>query len=192
MARKISLVMILTILIPGIAFVLFNSLLSQRLWDFLVVDEPPRPVDLIIVLSGDTGRVKHAVALYTARYADKILLTGSGETKQMNKEAQQLGAKPDDISIDNTSLTTVDNARNSVKFMQDNGSKSAIVVTSAYHTRRSNIIFDNVAKGIDLTISAASYEADMPQGWWKSPTMLRNVTLEYAKLAFYYLFQRNS
>ena len=106
------------------------------MWDFLVVDEVPQRSDVIIVLSGDKGRVEYGIELYKQGYADFILLSGGVEAKSMERTALSEGVAEDHILLDSKSGTTYENACNSTDIMQSHNLRSAIIVTSAYHTRR--------------------------------------------------------
>jgi uncharacterized SAM-binding protein YcdF (DUF218 family) len=161
----------------------------QYMWDFLVVDQAPQQADVIIVLSGGLDRVEHAVSLYQAGYADKILLSGS-VTRSMRQQAIALGVPADHILLEDKSNTTNENALYSFKVMQSQGFKSAIVVTSPYHTRRSGIIFREHFQGINIIISSAPYDPSLARNWWKDRRMAGNVIREYLKLVYHYLFER--
>ena len=170
-------------------FGLVFHLILTNMWNFLVVNEPPKPADVIIVLSGDSGRAEQGVRLYQLGYAPKILFAGSS-TRSMSRQAVSLGVSEEHIIIENRSRTTLENARNSLTIMQAQGFESAIVVTSAYHTRRTSIIFDKVFQGLDLTICAVPFDSSTPDTWRKDRHLGRNVISEYIKLMGYYLFHR--
>jgi uncharacterized SAM-binding protein YcdF (DUF218 family) len=168
---------------------LLNAQISKGLWNFLVVNQEPKHSDVIIVLSGDTGRVEYGVELFHSGIADRILFTGGNETEGMISLARSLGVPPDAILIDNLSHTTFDNAENTADVMRIKGFKSAVAVTSAYHTRRAGIMLERFFKGFDLTVCAVPYDNSLSLNWWKSPTTAEKVIAEYLKLAYYYLFQ---
>lgn len=156
----------------------------------MVVNQDPKSADVIIVLSSGSDRVEHGVMLYKSGYSDKIILTGgSSETKRMSLQAQDLGVSADDILIEDKSLTTFDNARYSLGIMKAQGFKSAIVVTSPYHTRRSEIIFSHFFRGLDFTMCSIPYDTSIYSNWWKYSQTKKEVISEYLKLLFYYLFQ---
>lgn len=180
----ISIVLIL-VFIAGLA----SRLILPNMWNFLVVNEIPKPSDVIIVLSGDTGRVEHGVRLYQLGYADKILFTG-GASRNMSRQAISLGVAEDHILVERKSHTTFENARNSWEMMQAQGFKSAIVVTSAYHTKRASIIFAQFFPRPDLTICSVPYDLSTSDNWLKDRNIAMAVIIEYLKLAWHYLFER--
>ena len=163
----------------------FDSILIA-IGNFLIVNEVPQKSDVIIVLGGDAAnRVGYGAKLYQSGYADKVLLSG----KDMNQQALSLGISESAILLEDQSMTTFENAQYSLKIVQDQGYKSAIVVTSPYHTRRASIIFTQFFKEIDLTICPVPYDAAMTNNWWKNDYSTQFVISEYLKLVWHYLFE---
>ena len=158
--------------------------------NFLIVNEEPKPADVIIVLAGDSGaRVEHGVRLYQSGYANKILLSGeSGSSQIMERQALSLGVPKDDILLEAKSLSTYQNAKYSLEIMRAKKFKSAILVTSPYHTKRASIIFGQFFKGIDLTTCSVPYNSPDVGKWWTDSDKFTVVTSEYFKLVWYYLF----
>jgi uncharacterized SAM-binding protein YcdF (DUF218 family) len=163
--------------------------LPRILWNFLVVDEEPQPADVIIVLSGGIDRVTHGVNLFKSGYADRILFSGS-VARNMSRQARIQGVPEDRMLLEEESGTTNGNAEYSYKIVQSQGFRSAIVVTSAFHTRRSSIIFRHIFRGVDVTVSAAPYDPSLVGNWWKDERMARAVLSEYPKLIYHYFFER--
>jgi len=154
----------------------------------LIVNEAPQKSDVIIVLSGDSGaRLAYGVELYQEGYADKLLLSGS-MNMQMNYPTPE-GIPKSSFLLETQSRTTFENAKYSLKLLQERGYKSAIVVTSPYHTRRASIIFAQVFKGIDITICAVPNDPSMTHNWWKDSNSRQFVISEYFKLVWHYLFE---
>ncbi len=159
------------------------------MWNLLIVNEEPKPVDVIIVLSSGEDRVEHGVRLYQQGYANKILFTGGGSRK-MKVQAMSLGIKEDQILLEEKSRTTFENAKYSIEIIRAQGFQSAIIVTSPTHTRRVSIIFSQFFKGIDLTICSVPYDLSIAYKWWKDRNTADEVITEYLKLIWYYLFER--
>ena len=163
---------------------------------FLIVNEEPKPVDVIIVLGGGTKeRVGHGVRLYQSGYADKILLTGGSRweiaiAEIMERQALSLGVTKDDILLEKESLSTYENAKYTLEIMRAEKFKSAILVTSPYHSKRASIIFQRFFKGIDLTTCPVPYDSSKTSKWWKDRYRARDIVSEYLKLVWYYLFTR--
>lgn len=168
--------------------------------DFVVVNEEPELVDVIIVLSGFgmAKRVSHGVRVYKSGYAGRMLMVGGPSCRRMvscpermKEQAVSLGIPSDSIFLEEHSTTTYKNAQYSLKWMQVNRCKSCIVVTSPFHTKRTKIVFDRLFRNsnISLTINAATDEKSYPANWWQGDVNIQRVTIEYMKLIWYYLFQ---
>lgn len=165
----------------------FDSILTT-MGNFLIVNNMPQKADVIIVLGGSSGdRVTYGATLYKSGYADKVLLAGN--QIGMEKQALSQGIPESAILLEDQSQTTFENAKYSLKIVQDQGYKSAIVVTSPYHTRRASIIFAQFFKGIHLTICPVPYNPAMAQRWWKYSNSREFVISEYLKLVWHYLFE---
>jgi uncharacterized SAM-binding protein YcdF (DUF218 family) len=120
--------------------------------------------DVIILLNGLTDRVPFAAELYQLGCSGNVVL--SGDDKNMTQQALSLGIPGSALLLEDQSKTTFENAKYSLKIVQDKGYKLAIVVTSAYHTRRAGIIFAQISKGIHLTICAVPYSHDLQMLLW--------------------------
>jgi uncharacterized SAM-binding protein YcdF (DUF218 family) len=168
--------------IVSVGFWKFDSLL-EAVWTYLVVDEKPVSSDVIIVLSGDLSRVDQGVRLYYQGYAPRIILSGSS-SPEMEKKALSLGVPKKDLIPEVKSRTTFENAYYSAEIMRAQGFLSAIVVTSAYHTRRSNIIFSRFFKDWRLTVCAVPYDTSISSSWWKHHQTAGYVISEYLKMVY--------
>lgn len=189
------------LLIVCTAFVLaafkYEVILNQ-LEDYLINSVPPKPADVIVVLSGDdiAERVVFGVRLYKAGYGKKIIMSGgpyywnSTCARIMRKHALYLGVSEDEILLEERSTTTYENATYILSLIANQGFGSAIVVTSPYHTRRTRIIFEQLLhdKGIDLRVCAFPLATSKPKSWWKDEVMTRFLVNEYLKLLWHYLF----
>jgi len=187
--KRIFWVVISTCFILVIIFGLEFKTISKNMWNYLIVNEEPKPSDVIIVLIGDSGRLEEGVKLYQSGYANKILFTAVGAQRMAN-QAQTLGLTPDHILWEEKAWTTLGEAKYSSEVMRAQGFKSAIVVTSPYHTRRASIIFGQFFKGWDLTICSIPYDASTASNWWKDPRTTTAVISEYLKLALHYLLPK--
>lgn len=196
MTRKKKILFILSVFI-------FITLLwgSAPLWltsigNCLFVNEPPYPVDILIVLSGDDEghRLRHAFNLYQKGYAKKILLSGGTNLWEetgidlMERYLVQLGVSREDILSEKRSESTVENALFSRKILEEMGLKSATVVTSPPHTRRVSIIFKKAfSPNIKVSV-CGNPEAFQVEGWWRNPSYRRIVVREYFQIGWYLLF----
>ena len=157
---------------------------------FLVVDDPPGPVDVLITPAGDSERDLYAAELYRKGLAPKIIMSGCGrEAARMAKRAVHAGVEEKDIVIEPAAESTYENALFSRQIVLREDFKSAIVVTSPYHMRRSKLVFGRVFRGTGVKLiycptTGSGFNAD---GQCKSETDRRIVKREYIKLIYYWL-----
>lgn len=173
--------------ILGLLILLYNF--REQLGEYLVVDETPRRSDVIIVLTGDRYRVDKAIVLYQRGYARKILFSGCEpeQAKFMTEKAASAGIPRENIAWESSSKNTYQNAKYSYDYMKNNDLKTAIVVTSDYHTRRAFLCFESVfPQAQDFVISARrdNFEYNA-RNWWRNDKWRQVFFLEYAKLLFY-------
>lgn len=155
----------------------------------LVVEDPLEPADVLIVLGGDSGRELHAAELYRQGLAPKVIMTGcGGAAGQMASRAVRAGVREKDILIESKSKSTYDNAVFSRDIVMQNSFKSAIVVSSPYHMRRSKLVFERVFKntGVKLLYSSAKGSKFNPGSGHLSDNDLRLTQKEYLKLIYYW------
>lgn len=126
----------------------------------LVTKEQPQPADVIIVLGSGTQlqgdhvppqakqRVRQAIALWRNGQAGRVILSGGRddntklvEADTMADFASALGLPNNVILEERISKNTFQNAIFSLDLMKENGWRTAIVVTSPYHTWRACQIF---------------------------------------------------
>ena len=156
---------------------------------FLVVDETIEPADVLIVLGGNTERELYAAELYKQGLAPKIIMTSCGRfAQQMAARAIKAGVDDKAIIIENKSGSTYDNARYSKDLVLEHNFKSAIVVSSPYHMRRSKLVFERVFKhsGIKLIYCAAKKSDFNSDGQCSSENDRRVVKNECIKLIYYW------
>jgi uncharacterized SAM-binding protein YcdF (DUF218 family) len=162
-----------------------------NLGNFLAVGEDPVKSDVIVVLAGDTGgRTAYAISLLKEGYADRLLFSGcAASTGAMVRQALDAGVPEDRLLIDTGSESTYDNAVNSRALLLENGYKSAIVVTSDYHMRRSRLVFEKAFKDADIRLVYCSSAAEgfTPAKWWANSHGFKTVCSEYIKLIGYFV-----
>lgn len=104
------------------------------------------------------ARVEHAVNLYKAKYADKILVSGGidkednvSEAETMKKIAVNLGVPSNNILLEKSSTSTYENLLNSQKVLKTAKLNSIIIVTEPFHSARVALVADKL--GLKHTIS---------------------------------------
>lgn len=175
---------------------------------FLIVDEPIRPADALVVLAGArVDRWLEAVDLYREGKGKNILLSpGYLEPAEVRLRANginypaatdlirdamvQMGIPGNVVTsipegMDNTAHEAVFAAR----IARERGWKSLVVVTSPYHTRRSLFAFQRELRGtgIDVQVRGTRYDPIDPDQWWKRRHDFRYVSWELQKYIVYRL-----
>ncbi|MGN7763264.1 YdcF family protein [Paenibacillus sp. 22594] len=154
---------------------------------FLEVNQNQRKSDVIIVLSGGSGRLEKGAELYKENYALYLLLSNAKESTSTSGDVLQtalaLGIPQDAILTENAARSTYQNAELTLPIMKQHGFTSAIVVSSEFHMRRVKLLFDHIYKnsGIELTYigSDSGYNA---KRWWSDEYSRETTFSEYTKM----------
>lgn len=189
---------------PTVYIMLFLLVLAFSAWffapnylpyvaKFLVYEKPIDHAQVGVVLSGDNGlRVDKAVALYKAKKVDILLMSGgptfrTSMAKEMKDYAISLGVPKNKIWMEAQSESTLDNARFSLNVLKEHHVKSALIITSKYHSRRSFSCFKRIfdQSGIDLGIAGADDNIKIDQ-WWKHGESKELVVIEWIKTVVYW------
>jgi uncharacterized SAM-binding protein YcdF (DUF218 family) len=132
--------------------------------------------DAIVALAGDNrcNREKRAAELYLQGWADNVVVSGmsfdwgfhTGDAAR--RYVMSLGVPDEKISMICEALNTRAEARELDSLMREHGWKSAIIVTSAFHSRRAAYTVERAAP--DLTFYASpvpiGFPEWTPQAWW--------------------------
>ncbi len=177
---------------------------------FLVVDDPLRPAEAIVVLSGSIpDRILEAVDLYHAGMAPRLILTKEGplpgiealrakganlpEHHELNiSVAEQLGVPAQAITLITTpAWSTLTEAHAIVDYLKEQRLRSVILVTSKAHTRRARLTYAALAKAdTEILVRASRYDPFDPDTWWQRRPFIRRVVIEYLKLLNYLLLDQ--
>jgi uncharacterized SAM-binding protein YcdF (DUF218 family) len=203
-ARRGLRVLIIAIVAFGLLAMLF---LARGAWlppigGFLIVSDPLVAADAIVPLAGSRDRVFHAAEVYSQGYADWFITTnmplnapGIDEPYRelVRREAIKRGVPGEKIlPAPGTVTTTYEEALAIRQLSERQGWKSLIVVTSAFHTRRSLISFEAAFEGSDIAVAIRPVPNDGydAQTWWRSQDGLRETWTEYAKLVLHFMGYR--
>jgi uncharacterized SAM-binding protein YcdF (DUF218 family) len=149
--------------------------------EFWVVDEPPEASDVIVVLSGDNydaERATRAASLFKSGLAPRVLATGRAlrsyatTTDLMKRDLVEHGV-PENAIVPFTHKAddTRDEAAAVSEFVASHGWKKILLVTSNYHTRRSQYIYEHTLPSSDQLLTVAAPDSDYdPNYWWKTRT----------------------
>lgn len=182
----------------------------------LTVENQIRKADCIVVLRGDTyHRTQQAVELYRAGYAPKIVLSPLSEKETEFWEYQNLRYRIlglEEITtteyakrafqyfgmenLENLEFTpyeitsTFDEALATREWMRQKGYRSMLLVASAYHMRRTLILFGLVFRGTGIQIYPVTAPNPLyhPERWWLRERDVKSVLEEYVSLVFNLLY----
>ncbi len=201
---------------PLIVFILAAMAYAERrpllraIGGFLLVEDPLQPADAIVMLSGSVpDRILEAVDLYQAHVAPRIILTREEELpglaalrarggmlrehhEQNVAIAEQLGVPPEAITVMPQPISsTLAEAEALIGYLNAQGIRSIVLVTSKAHSRRARMTFRGLADGrIRITMRPARYDPFTSDDWWEHRAWQRRVVIEYGKLLNYVLIDR--
>lgn len=132
---------------------------SAYVYYHLDIGQAPQEADVIIIAGGQTYRETKAKELLDAGYSrsQKIIISPISESAQMIRPPYHgVLVNAGDIISEREATSTWTNATKSIEVMERYGFKSAIVVTSDFHTRRTRMAFERAGRGKDLTFTYVS------------------------------------
>lgn len=181
--RKRFITLVLIILLSVLLLIFVRQYAGQ----FLIVNQSPQNADAIIALSGNEGklRMEYACFLYQSHYAPYLIVSGDRQICNiMSNYAEKQGVPLDAIIIEDSSFSTYENAVHTREVMISKGFKSAIVVSSDYHMRRTRFNFNNVYKGTGIKLFFCGCQTPYfnPQRWWNNKQGVEITINEYFKL----------
>lgn len=158
--------------------------MGGQLMGALEASYPPVPVaelpqaDAIVLLGGGVrarvdehslgnlnrwgDRILYAAVLYQAGKAPRIVVTGGGrengdtEAELMRDILNYMGVPEQAVVLETASTTTYDNARFTVPILRENNWEKVLLVTSAFHMRRSEALFK--AQGMTVTVAPTDHQ----------------------------------
>ena len=171
----------------------------------LTLHETPRPSDVIIILGAGTKkndnnflptqaeqRVAEGALLFRLGYAPKVIVAGGYSPTTKLVEADLMaplgvidGISSSAITKERKSRNTWQNAANSLVIMESAGEKTALVVTSPYHTSRACHFFRQ--QGADVRCISAPYSIVPADSFGEKFSDNRSVVREYAAWVYAWL-----
>lgn len=162
---------------------------------YLIVGDRVKPVDAIVVLSGDEGdRVEEAIKWYEKGYGNYFVVTkthtediGEGRTysEKLMRIAIDAGVPADSILVtEGESSSTIEEAMAVKVVANQRKINSILVITAPYHTRRTQIIFKREFKDTEIKVLVHPVEDSWykPLTWYFSSQGWRQTLGEYASL----------
>ena len=196
-------------LVVALLTIALLPLLASGAAQLLVVRVQVANADAIVVMSGSgtyRERAQHAAALFNAGRAPLIVLTNDylqsswSQEEQRNPyyyersrdELRRAGVRDDKIAVIMVPITsTHDEAELLKAYAEANHLSSLLVVTSAYHSRRTywtfRRVFDGTGKVIGIDPAEPRIESPRAATWWLHRMGWEMVPKEYAKILVYWL-----
>ena len=109
----------------------------------------PEPVDTIVVLGGDgPSRARKAGELWRLGLARQVIVAGAGDCRYIRAAMIEDGVPSDAIAVECLSPNTWTNAVNSAPILQATQTRTALLVTSWFHTGRALRTFRLICPGV--------------------------------------------
>ena len=201
---RLLLLTCVTLLLFGLLAYIFRFQILTGLADFLTVEDKLQPADVIFVLNGDVHtRPFRAAELFKQGLAPQIAIA-----KEEDMPDVELGISPNgtDVAIgimkklgvpdenivvlapDEDATSTRDEAKTLRDYVDENDIRRVILVTSAFHTRRAQWIFEKELSGSGaiLEVAAAPHWKFDETNWWTREKGLITFFEEYLKLLYYF------
>ncbi len=160
---------------------------------FLVVNNPQH-ADAIVVLAGETfRRPNRGLELLTQGYAAKMLLDvpateviyGQSEVALAQTYLQQLPQAKELAVCPIVGLSTKTEAQDVKRCLESLGSRSVLVVTSDYHTRRALSTFQHELPGYTIHVAAVGDPEQFGPKWWQRRQWAKMNFDEWVRLAWW-------
>ncbi len=152
----------------------------------LTVESGPARGECLIVLGGGSvERPDRAAELFIAGEAPLIICSGAGDELANQSRLIEDGVPAPAILLESKSKSTQENAEFSVQLLRERNIKSAIIVTSWFHSRRALHCFEHYAPEIKF-YSRPTYFAYKRTDWAKAGTA-SFLQWEYVKLLAYWV-----
>jgi uncharacterized SAM-binding protein YcdF (DUF218 family) len=156
---------------------------------WLVEDDPPQKADAILVLGGDEygTRIVKAAQLQRSGYAPYVLVSGppsllGHESDQLIEFARRKGFAPSIFRpLNHDSDSTRSESAFLNRYLQSNGVRTLILVTSNFHTRRAARLMRKENPNRHVIVVAAPDPFFMPETWWKSRSGQKTFLFEWMK-----------
>jgi uncharacterized SAM-binding protein YcdF (DUF218 family) len=201
------------LLLISATLLLLSIILMPRIGYFLIKEHQLSDADAIVVLMGSVpARVLEADDVFKDINAREILLVKSfmeaedilakrnvvlpGDAELTRDALLQMGVPEDRIKIlHGGAKSTFDEAKIIKSYLQANSEiNKVILVTSSFHTFRTYKTFQHVIGKLDreviLLSRASRYDSFQPKRWWLDRQSAKIIVSEYAKLAYFYCWER--
>jgi uncharacterized SAM-binding protein YcdF (DUF218 family) len=181
--RRVVHVLLLLFVIWLAGFLAFAAAIPPQMRD------TERPVDAIVVLTGGDVRLAEGFSLLDRGLAKKMLISGVSNGVDLPALLQTLNGTPQPtqavldccVTLGYDARSTEGNARESLKWLSDNGFTSVRLVTANYHMNRSLLEFRRVMPGIAIIPNPVFPRQMQDPYWFARPDTLFLLFNEYHK-----------
>ena len=153
----------------------------------------PSSTDGLVVLTGGQARIQEGLMLLRNRTAQRMLITGVGQSvskkeliRQLNLSAAQLAIFHCCVDIEKTAMDTKGNAHAARMWAEANKFSTIRVVTANYHLARADLELKRLMPGYTIRSWPVIPPDLQLNGWYLHWPTVRLLAKEYAK----YLFAR--
>lgn len=156
----------------------------------LSVSDPEKHTDVIVVLTGGSGRLRAGLDLLLAGRADHLFVSGVYRGIEVDQllaiNKQRPGEVENRISIGNA-IDTIENAAETAAWMHAQGHTSLRLVTAAYHMPRSMLEFHNAMPEIHIEPNPIFPKHVKRKNWWAWPGTTALLASEFNKFVLAWL-----
>jgi uncharacterized SAM-binding protein YcdF (DUF218 family) len=174
-----------------LAVVVLFAVLGLLAWFFpdkiLTVDSGPVKADVLVVLGGGGSheRPQRAVELFKEGAARLVICSGKGDCAANAQRLISMGVPAGLIEEEDKSSNTLQNAQFTVVMLRAQHVRSAIIVTSWYHSRRALACFRHFAPEIKFYSRPSLFAYERAE--WVPKGVARIARREYLKLLGYWV-----
>lgn len=185
------------LLVGGV--VLAAAVLMLLFWlpRFLVVANQPVAAAAVIVLGGDSdgSRLRRGVELVDQGWAPRLILTSGkmqGWLHLAQKHCPDCRLPEREVVHLADSVDTRTEAQVSLDYCRRSGLRNVLVVTSPYHSRRTQFVFNDIYAGSGIepvVVTSGSFGRLVPPdgSWWRDRLTMETVWLEFGKVLYWEL-----
>ncbi|MBI5682506.1 MAG: YdcF family protein [Deltaproteobacteria bacterium] len=144
--------------------------------------------DVIVVLTGGTGRIETGASLLSKGRAPFLILSGVNRESDLKSIFFKTNIDIDSkrVILETSSKSTYENAVEVKAILKEKGFKDIVLVTSNYHTKRAFYIFRKVlppdVKIQTHPVSTPNFDENR---WWQHATSIGIVVMEFIKFYWY-------
>lgn len=194
---------LIALLAIAIMLLLFRVSIMRSAGNFLIYKDNLKKVTYAFVLSGGPwDRGNEAVRIFNKGFTDTLVCTGENiphdfkalglnmlESEITEKNMLNKSVPKAQIILLKKGTSTQEESDEILNFCKARNTKSIIVISTDFHTRRIKQVFKNKfeKEGIEVIVWAAPSSSYDAQNWWQSENGIIALNNEYIKQLYYLL-----